>query len=298
MTITEGSTAEIVQVPVARPGAVFVPPRPEPDKGKPASVAAAAALVDDANYLLDAIARNDLGKAKISAIAEEDIKTLAKAVHEQQTAGGLSLEMRTSLVLSLSHVFTAIAPVTMCTLRDTDPSKCYGRLWWAFGLFPTYQARWLSRKLLAATFIFMLIAVAGDVLLRHYGKPGDGSAPASAVALVLHVLTPFTYGAVGACVFLLRSLHVFIYERTYDYRRESEYANRILLGMVSGGAVVVLIEQLSGNDGTVIRFSSAALGFLTGYNTDFLFSTIERVTAAILPKASTPSDTTPDGKSK
>jgi hypothetical protein len=296
MTNTETS-AEIVQVPVAKPGAIFVPPRADADKSKASSGAVVDSLVDDANYLLDAIARNDLGKAKISAIPEEDIKTLARAVHEHQTAGGLSLESRTSLILSLSHVFTTISPVTMRTLRDTDPTKCFGRIWWAFGAFPTYQARWLSRKLLLATFIFMLIAVAGDVLLRQYGKAADGAAPPG-LALVLHVLTPFTYGAVGACVFLLRSLHVFIYERTYDYRRESEYANRILLGMVSGGAVVVLIEQLSGNGDTVIRFSSAALGFLTGYNTDFLFSTIERVTAAILPKAPPPSDTTPDSKPK
>ena len=33
-----------------------------------------------------------------------------------------------------------------------------------------------------------------------------------------------------------------------------------------------------------IQLSSAALGFLAGYNTDFLFSTIERVMAALLPK--------------
>jgi hypothetical protein len=44
------------------------------------------------------------------------------------------------------------------------------------------------------------------------------------------------------------------------------------------------VSQISGDGGTTIQLSAAALGFLAGYNTDFLFSTIERVMAALLPK--------------
>ena len=100
----------------------------------------------------------------------------------------------------------------------------------------------------------------------------------------IEITTPWVYGGLGACVFLLRSAHVFIYERCFDVRRKPEYLNRILLGAASGGAIMLFVSQITDDQGSVIKLSSAALGFLSGYNTDFLFSTIERVMAALLPK--------------
>jgi hypothetical protein len=44
------------------------------------------------------------------------------------------------------------------------------------------------------------------------------------------------------------------------------------------------VNYLVDDDGTVLHLSSAALGFVAGYSTDFLFNTIERVVAAIFPK--------------
>src|SRR5262249_39669921 len=73
-----------------------------------------------------------------------------------------------------------------------------------------------------------------------------------------------------------------IQRREFDPKRELEYYSRIVLGVVAGGTVMLLIENVS--DGTPgVHISAAALGLLAGYNTDFLFSAIERITAAILP---------------
>jgi hypothetical protein len=91
-------------------------------------------------------------------------------------------------------------------------------------------------------------------------------------------------GGLGACVYLLRSAHIFIYQRCFNVRRKPEYFNRILLGAVAGGAILLFVDQVTNDEGQVVKLSSAALGFLAGYNTDFLFSTIERVMAALLPK--------------
>lgn len=67
-------------------------------------------------------------------------------------------------------------------------------------------------------------------------------------------------------------------------QRRSAYFNRILLGTVGGGAIMLFVDHVSDDSGQVVTLSSAALGFLAGYSTDFLFSTIERVINAILPK--------------
>ena len=68
--------------------------------------------------------------------------------------------------------------------------------------------------------------------------------------------------------------------RAFDVRRKPEYLNRILLGVVSGGAITLFVSQLTDDEGNVIRLSTAALGFIAGYSNDFLFNTIERVFAA------------------
>jgi hypothetical protein len=101
---------------------------------------------------------------------------------------------------------------------------------------------------------------------------------------LVQILNPYAYGGLGSCVYLLRSAHQYIHERTFDIRRMPEYFNRILLGTISGGAIILFVEQITTDNGEVIKLSSAALGFLAGYSTDFLFSTIERIISAILPK--------------
>jgi hypothetical protein len=101
----------------------------------------------------------------------------------------------------------------------------------------------------------------------------------------LESMLPWAYGALGSCAYLLRSAHYYIYQRSFDLRRKPEYTNRVLLGAISGGAIILFVNYLvDDGSGTVLHLSSAALGFVAGYSTDFLFNTIERVIAAIFPK--------------
>src|SRR5262249_5770560 len=99
------------------------------------------------------------------------------------------------------------------------------------------------------------------------------------------IIEPFTYGGIGASAYLLKASIGYIQRREFDPRRELEYYSRILLGVVAGGMVVLLIENVSDGSNTV-HISAAGLGLLAGYNTDFLSAAIERIAAAILPKVS------------
>lgn len=102
--------------------------------------------------------------------------------------------------------------------------------------------------------------------------------------MVLKSLIPFAYGGLGAAAYLLRCAHEHIYDRTFDPNRTPEYINRLLLGMISGGAIQLFVAQLAGEGGTTVHLGADALGFIAGYNCDFLFSAIQRVSAAVLPK--------------
>ena len=170
------------------------------------------------------------------------------------------------------------APVTAKTLRDTEGT---GR-WWLFDRSP---AQTFTTFLWVATVAFAGFVVGGDWGMQRYGPVEDGEVDfANSVMQLVQILIPYAYGGLGSCVYLLRSAHIYIHERTFDLQRKPEYFNRIVLGTIGGGAIVLFINQIATDEGTLIQLSAAALGFIAGYSTDFLFNTLERLIGALLPK--------------
>jgi hypothetical protein len=166
-------------------------------------------------------------------------------------------------------------PVTADTLKNTDPGKNGAQS----------AARKFSALLWKWTIFFAVFVVFGDFGFKRFGVPYDGwGDPWNTIMQAVTVLVPYAYGALGACVYLLRSAHEYLLKRTFDVRAQPEYLNRILLGGVAGGAIILFMDQLTTGQNTGIQLGTAALGFLAGYNADFLFKTIERVVAAIFPK--------------
>lgn len=176
------------------------------------------------------------------------------------------------------QVSELLQPITAKTLRDTE---AVGK-WRPNNMSPAQSfARWLW----VVAIVYAAVVVGGEWGMSHYGPVMEGEAgPENSWMQLVQILIPYAYGGLGSCVYLLRSAHQYIYERTFDIRRKPEYMNRVLLGTISGGAIILFAEHVSADDDGVINLSSAALGFLAGYSTDFLFSTIERIISAILPK--------------
>jgi hypothetical protein len=189
---------------------------------------------------------------------------------------------------------SATSPVTVETLRNTreaspaEESVDDRRSWISrqfldriFGYSPAQR---FSRGLLMFT-----IAVAAVILIlegRIILLGGDTASKSQLEQDIYKALIPWCYGALGACAFLLRSAHTYIYQRSFDLRRKPEYTNRILLGAVSGGTIILLSGYLNAEDDTFAHLSAAALGFIAGYSSDFLFNTIERIITAIFPRVS------------
>jgi len=176
----------------------------------------------------------------------------------------------------------AMSPVTAETLASTMPDADGGfslrdRI---FGNSPALRfTRWFA----LVTIGFAAFVITAECLIYVWGLDGDANKYVWQKN-ILQSLLPWAYGALGSCAYLLRSAHYFIYQRSFDLRRKPEYFNRVLLGAISGGAIILFVNYLVDDGGTVLHLSSAALGFVAGYSTDFLFNTIERIVAAIFPK--------------
>lgn len=179
-------------------------------------------------------------------------------------------------------------PVTAETLRATDDR--YGRTVPLLFRQPASEARIWSRKLALWTAFFAVAIVFIEnyqaILTEFYARDeytSGGALTWHALGVVLGSVVPFAYGGLGAAAYLLRAAHDHLHARTFDPRFIPEYYSRMLLGVIAGGAIQLLITQVA-DDGAVVSLSAAALAFVAGYNSDLLFNTVERVSAALLPK--------------
>jgi hypothetical protein len=183
------------------------------------------------------------------------------------------------LAIATSPVTAETLAATRATTQDPDEQPSFiNRL---LGYSPAL--RFTSWFALGALCIAIFV-IAAECLVYVWGQESDTNKYLWQRNLMQSLL-PWTYGALGSCAYLLRSAHYYIYQRSFDLRRKPEYFNRVLLGAISGGAIILFVDYLVDDDsGNVLHLSSAALGFVAGYSTDFLFNTVERVVAAIFPK--------------
>jgi hypothetical protein len=273
-------------------------------------------LVREAEYLTNEVAFGDAVSVDVLVKSKPFIETLASATVVAKSSQATDDDVR-KLQLAMIDVMAAIAPVSLTSLHDTE---CSGkpRRWWfsrwrvapVAGLpdEPVGEVELFSDSLVITAILFLVLAL-GCTLAIILGRHDELSEAASAVvaaepnALVKAVAKlkdvvarPATdwisavaafqtviFGGLGACTYLLRALHKHIHERTFDRRYKPEYLNRIVLGMVSGGVVTMLVQQTNLLP-DLAGIGSAALAFIVGYNTDLLFSLLERISNAILPK--------------
>jgi hypothetical protein len=185
------------------------------------------------------------------------------------------------LAVAMSPVTAETLEATAATTLSIDSSPLYRFRDWILGNSPALRFTRMFAVVAIGIGAFVILAEGKIYVL---GLEGDALTEVR-LKNTLESLLPWAYGALGSCAYLLRSAHYYIYQRSFDLRRKPEYFNRVLLGAISGGAIILFVNYLvDDGSGTVLHLSSAALGFVAGYSTDFLFNTIERVIAAIFPK--------------
>jgi hypothetical protein len=198
-----------------------------------------------------------------------------------------SAEQRAVFEKAYRDLAELLAPVTAYTLKFTSYDPKYSV---RFLFMRVPEAVVWSRKLAIITLLFVIGSILGDLYIPvkdQFAPPLDGTWPNNLtyyLFVFLNNAVPFTFGGIGSCAYLLRACHQYIVKRQFDKVYIPEYYNRILLGMISGGSIMLFVSEIGTDKNSTVHLSSAALGFLAGYNTDFLFSAVERIIQAILPK--------------
>jgi hypothetical protein len=205
-----------------------------------------------------------------------------------------SIARHTLFRLAYQNLQRATHPVTAATLRATSRSEGGKKARRLFGLFPRHSSAedW-SLKMWIVT-VSTIVFILGTELwsniqpIWHPVDPDSGNGGINFPYVTLefqNMLLPFAYGLFGSCAYLLRACHKRISDRTFDLHRIAEYKNRMILGFVSGGGVMLFISEIAvDNAGEATELGASAVAFLAGYNTEYLFQLIERLSQALLPK--------------
>jgi len=233
-----------------------------------------------------------------------DLVQQIKKGQELLAAPEISVSDKAAFESSYNELTKAISPVTWETMRAT--SLRHGKRTW-LAIFKAMKggkisvATAWSRILWIWTVLLLLFILVGENLQEYLDTfaPVDSESVEtqqlfdwSRLTFWFSKIIPFLYGALGACAFLLRSCHKFIHARTFDPTKIPEYYNRILLGFLAGGTILLFIDPESAPQ----KVGATALAFLAGYSTDFLFTTLERTAGALLPKKVAETGTKPEAK--
>lgn len=212
-------------------------------------------------------------------VVDSIIERITKAENYLNTTQWPTDDQRTEFEKAYRDLAMFMKPVTIATLRaTTDPTKTSDSV--VRGLLDSVTLRTISAaRRYSKKFWFFIVICASAIITQKVLQ--DASAKSTmpqwvtTLKSILLNLSPFLYGWLGALVYLLRSAHVYIADSTFDEKRVPEYYNRMLLGFVGGGAVLIFGD---------FSDREAAASFIVGYNTDYLFQTLERVASAIFPK--------------
>ncbi|VAW88295.1 hypothetical protein MNBD_GAMMA17-1377 [hydrothermal vent metagenome] len=187
-----------------------------------------------------------------------------------------------------------LAPTTAISLRATENKQMNSGL----NYMNTDAGRHV-RNMWIWSFAILALIVGTNIYqyMFEMAAPQIAQVNASAFNIANYIYTfiinliPFMYGAFGACIFILRQAEEQLRERTFDPRRLPEYRNRLVLGTLSGGVIVLLYS--SGGSEANIKITEAALGFIGGYSVDLLFSLLDRIVNSLKPAEKTAKNSPP-----
>jgi hypothetical protein len=168
-----------------------------------------------------------------------------------------------------------ISPVSLLTLRATNENYKIARPWWkTFFLGSGSVGRNFFRQL-----FWVAIVLISIMFLRQYMTIAEENKHSE----FLKFIDPFLYGALGALIYLYKSLTERYINRTLHPKELYTQWLRLFMGALVGGLLVNLLDTLPNNDIVNNTVSAIVVGFLAGYSVEFFYNTLDKAINAITP---------------
>jgi hypothetical protein len=191
----------------------------------------------------------------------------------------LNIEEICQAEAKLEQYYTKIAqlisPVSLLTLRATNENYKIARPWWkTFFLGSGSVGRNFFRQL-----FWVAIVLISIMFLRQYMTIAEENKHSE----FLKFIDPFLYGALGALIYLYKSLTERYINRTLHPKELYTQWLRLFMGALVGGLLVNLLDTLPNNDIVNNTVSAIVVGFLAGYSVEFFYNTLDKAINAITP---------------
>lgn len=162
------------------------------------------------------------------------------------------------------------APVSGRVLLDSENSSRY--LFW----------------LVASTLALIVVATADGILklgLLDFPTPDEFRFLSKhGAAVTLDYIGPFVWGALGACVYLLKRLYDIASHQLFDAVLFRGWWVRLVLGAVLGGVVTQIFNFQPDETAAVAELNKTAVAFLTGLGVRVVYGAFERAVQILAEK--------------
>lgn len=155
-------------------------------------------------------------------------------------------------------------------------------------LLDTVRAKDVLYNIFLLTIVLLGLAIIEVVLSYWWAEtvtPEEGLAWWLGVTLrdILTPVSPFLWGGLGACVYLLKRLYDISEKRYYDRQRMRSWMLRVLLGAIMGFVVVQLFELSVVGDGES-PLKANAVAFLVGLGAKIVYGALEKLVLTMSEK--------------
>ena len=141
------------------------------------------------------------------------------------------------------------------------------------------QGRSLIKETLgfmSVTFIFFIVSVTTLALqewVANQPRPDDAFIT-NEIMHYIQFFTPFFWGALGACVYILKRITDEAADNRFDRDKFQGWATRATLGGILGGIITYIIDPSAFGK---LTLNTAAIAFLTGLGTKVVYGALQRL---------------------
>ena len=138
------------------------------------------------------------------------------------------------------------------------------------------------------TLLLTLVAISNEIMAKVFADMSDQFSGwmlyvVDFRAYVLDYLSPFIWGAVGSCVYLLKYLYDIAAARKFDLRMQHGWYMRVLLGAIMAGVVYYLFS-FTGVVEEGKEVSGKAVAFLVGVGVKVVYGGLESLIVLVSKK--------------